>query len=109
MVKKHESETTRIEIAQLVADTLKLVEMESRTATIRFESVISRGLPPIFVDGVQIQQVVLNLIRNAIEAIEEAGITTSVIKVGVVTPSRRREHDTLSHRMPGTGPVMVPV
>jgi hypothetical protein len=49
MVKKHESETTRIEIAQLVADTLKLVEMESRTATIRFESVISRGLPPILI------------------------------------------------------------
>jgi signal transduction histidine kinase len=83
MVKKHESENTRIEVGQLVADTLKLVETQGRSANIRFESAISRDLPSIFVDGVQIQQVVLNLIRNAIEAIEEAGITTSVIKVGV--------------------------
>src|SRR4029077_8251775 len=31
---------------------------------------LDRGMAPIMVDGVQIQQVVLNLVRNAVEAIE---------------------------------------
>ena len=74
MVKKHESEVARTEIGQLVTEVLKLVEMESRSASVRFECVIAPDLPPVFVDGVQIQQVVLNLTRNAIEAMEEAGI-----------------------------------
>ena len=104
MVKKHESETTRIEVGQLVADTLKLVEMESRSANIRFESVISRDLPPIFVDGVQIQQVVLNLIRNAIEAIEEAGIATSLIKIGVSGTAENEIAVSVTDYGPGIGP-----
>lgn len=104
MVKKHESETTRIEVGQLVADTLKLVEMESRSANIRFESVISRDLPPIFVDGVQIQQVVLNLIRNAIEAIEEAGIATSLIKIGVSGTAENEIAVSVTDFGPGIGP-----
>lgn len=104
MVKKHESETTRIEVGKLVADTLKLVEMESRSANIRFESVISRDLPPIFVDGVQIQQVVLNLIRNAIEAIEEAGIATSLIKIGVSGTAENEIAVSVTDYGPGIGP-----
>jgi signal transduction histidine kinase len=104
MVRKHESETTRIEVGQLVADTLKLAEMESRSTNIRFESAISRDLPPILVDGVQIQQVVLNLIRNAIEAIEEAGITTSVIKVGVSCTTENEIAVSVTDHGPGIGP-----
>jgi signal transduction histidine kinase len=83
MMKKHESEATEFKVGQLVTDALKLVEMESRNVNIRVESAISPDLPPVLIDGIQIQQVVLNLTRNAIEAIEEAGITNSVIKVDV--------------------------
>ena len=82
MVKKHESERAKIEVGPLVADTLKLVEMESRAGDIQLESTIAPDLPPVFVDGIQIQQVVLNLTRNAIEAMEESG-HTGTIKVGV--------------------------
>ena len=39
-------------------------------------------LPPVFADSIQIQQVVLNLTRNAIEAMKESGHTGS-INVGV--------------------------
>ena len=43
MVKKHESERHQVEVGQLVADALKLVEMESRSADIRLESVDCAG------------------------------------------------------------------
>ena len=83
MVKKHESEVTRIEIGQLVTEALKLVEIESRSASVHFECVVSPDLPPVFADGIQIQQVVLNLTRNAIEAIEEAGIPGGAVRIDV--------------------------
>jgi signal transduction histidine kinase len=44
MVKKHEPEATKIEVGQLVADTLKLVGMEGRNANIRVEAAIAPGL-----------------------------------------------------------------
>jgi signal transduction histidine kinase len=84
MVRKHESEATEVEVGRLVANVVKLVELESRNGYIQVETSIAPNLPPVFVDGIQIEQVVLNLTRNAIEAIEEAGIASSVIKVGVV-------------------------
>ncbi|MGB9370250.1 MAG: ATP-binding protein [Xanthobacteraceae bacterium] len=82
MVKKHESSRAKVDVGPLVAETLRLAELESRGGDIRLESSIAPGLPPVFVDGIQIQQVVLNLTRNAIEAIEETG-QTGTIKVGV--------------------------
>ena len=57
--------------------------MEGRNANVRVEAAISPGLQPVLVDGIQIQQVVLNLTRNAIEAIEEARIANGVIKIAV--------------------------
>jgi signal transduction histidine kinase len=104
MVKKHESEATETDLGELVAVALKLVEMESRNANIRVESAISPGLPPVFVDGIQIQQVVLNLTRNAIEAIEEAGITSSVIKVGVVGTAEKEIAVSVTDCGPGISP-----
>jgi signal transduction histidine kinase len=104
MVKKHDSEATQIEVGELVAVALKLVEMESRNVNIRVESAISPDLPPVFVDGIQIQQVVLNLTRNAIEAIEDAGIANSVIKVGVVATAKNE----IAVSVADCGPGIVP-
>jgi C4-dicarboxylate-specific signal transduction histidine kinase len=101
MMKKHESEATQVEVGQLVADTLKLVEMESRNADIRVEAAIAPGVPTVFVDGIQIQQVVLNLVRNAIEAVEEAGITSSVVKVEVVSTPENEIAVSVADRGPG--------
>jgi signal transduction histidine kinase/ABC-type uncharacterized transport system substrate-binding protein len=83
MVKMHPSEMSMIDVGQLVADSLRLVQMENRTANIRFEVVITPDVMPILGDAIQIQQVVLNLAHNAIEAIEDAGISDGVIQVGV--------------------------
>jgi signal transduction histidine kinase len=101
MVKKHESEVAKLEMGQLVTETLKLVEMESRSASIRFECAISPDLPPVFVDGIQIQQVVLNLIRNAVEAIDEAGIPSGVIKIDVSGSAKNGIAVTVTDNGPG--------
>jgi signal transduction histidine kinase len=104
MVKKHEPEAVETELGELIAAALKLVEMESGIANIRIEPAISPELPPVFVDGIQIQQVVLNLTRNAIEAIEGAGIASSVIKVAVVGSAKNEIAVSVADCGPGIAP-----
>jgi signal transduction histidine kinase len=104
MVKKHESETARVEAGELVADALSLVEMEGRSKDVRIESAIAHNLPPVLVDRIQIQQVVLNLTRNAIEAAEEAGISGSVIKVGVAETAKNEIAVSVTDNGPGIAP-----
>jgi C4-dicarboxylate-specific signal transduction histidine kinase len=104
MMKKHQSEPRRVEMGQLVTDTLKLVEMERHSGGIHLETAIARDLPPVFVDGIQIQQVVLNLTRNAIEAMEESGSTDSLITIGV----RGSEHGEVAVSVTDHGPGVAP-
>jgi C4-dicarboxylate-specific signal transduction histidine kinase len=104
MVKKHDPEATETELGELVAVVLKLVETESRNANIRIQLTVSPELPLVFVDGIQIQQVVLNLTRNAIEAIEEAGIASSIIKVAVAGTAKNEIAVSVSDCGPGIAP-----
>jgi C4-dicarboxylate-specific signal transduction histidine kinase len=90
IVKRHESEASEIELGKLVTDTVSLVEMESRLKDIRIEVVVAGGLPPVLADAVQIQQVVLNLARNGIEAMDEPAVAEKVLRVEV---SRYGEHE----------------
>ena len=87
----------------MVAETLKLVELESRVGDIRLESSIAPDLPPVFADRIQIQQVVLNLTRNAIEAMEESG-HTGAITVGVAGNGHGEIAVSVADRGPGIAP-----
>ena len=57
--------------AQLIIDVSKLVEFEVRARGWRLVLNLEGGLPLVQCDGVQIQQVLLNLVRNAVEAMSE--------------------------------------
>ena len=102
MVKKHESKRSEVDVGRLVADTLKLAEITSHTGDIRLESEIAPDLPTATADGIQIQQVVLNLTRNAIEAMEEAGLE-GTIKIGL-----RHENGEVAVSVADCGPGVAP-
>jgi two-component system sensor histidine kinase DctS/two-component system sensor kinase FixL len=58
-------------INELVRNVQNLVAAEARRRHVEVHVELGEQLPLIQVDSIQIQQVVLNLIRNAFEAIEE--------------------------------------
>jgi signal transduction histidine kinase len=68
LAQKTESERSRLDLNELVNDILPLVrpEMLSQRVALRLE--LAPDLPPILGDRVQLQQVVVNLLVNAVQA-----------------------------------------
>lgn len=68
-VRKGELEKNPIDIAILLGEVRSLLSTELRHCEVKFSFNVEKGLPCISGDSIQIQQVLVNLIRNAIEAI----------------------------------------
>ena len=70
-VSKGETERRVQSLNQLVEEALALALVGGKQSGVRTSLELDQTLPPVLVDHVQIQQVVLNLVRNAVEAMEE--------------------------------------
>jgi len=60
-------------VERIVKETLALCQHDLDRIHASARAVIPNGLPPVIVDVLQIEQALLNLLRNSIEAILEAG------------------------------------
>ena len=65
--KRHTTRTT-VDLNQVVRETLALRAHEQRALNVRVIDGLAAGLPPVFADPHQIQQILLNLIINAEQA-----------------------------------------
>jgi two-component system sensor kinase FixL len=68
MTKHHQTEKVLTHCQVLLTEAAALGESEARIHDIKMVIKVEPDLPPMLVDSIQIQQVVLNLIRNAIQA-----------------------------------------
>jgi two-component system sensor kinase FixL len=68
MARQGESVKETVDCNDLIESAVRLAESEARIYDIQVEFEKGKDLPPVSVDGVQIQQVALNLLRNAMEA-----------------------------------------
>ncbi|MGE3932670.1 MAG: ATP-binding protein [Rhodospirillaceae bacterium] len=71
-LKSGESGHESIDVAQLFAAVQNLVRAEAAYNSVHIAMHVEPGLPPVLVDAIQIEQVILNLIRNSIEAMDRA-------------------------------------
>jgi signal transduction histidine kinase len=87
MVKRHEYEVAHVDLGRLVTSAVELAEMESRLTGLQIRIHMGCASTLVLVDEIQIQQVVLNLIRNGIEAMasgqaEGMALTVEVDRAG---------------------------
>lgn len=82
------AQRSRSDVGSLVARCRDLVGPELRKAGISLEIAGLTGLPPVICNEVQIQQVFLNVIRNAREAINAAGMANGLITISGLAETR---------------------
>lgn len=104
MIRKRDSEPEQIDINSVVQGTLPLVDADARANGIRLRVELTPDLAPVRCDVVQIQQVLLNLVRNAIDAMQAAGSS----RRQVVIRTARSGTDTIAVEVADTGPGVDP-
>lgn len=77
--RKRQSTRTMIDVNQVVTETLSLRVYEHRLANISVVTALASGLPQVFADAHQVQQVLLNLIINAEQAMLSANGRGSLV------------------------------
>lgn len=71
-IKKPDAGRTRVDLNQLLQEVVTLAEVDARINDVPIHLEFEGGLPQVSVEVVQIQQVALNLLRNAMEAMQHA-------------------------------------
>jgi two-component system sensor histidine kinase TtrS len=69
-----------VELAPILSATLDLAGPEAAQSNVRL-TIRAGDLPPVFADPIQIEQVLLNLVRNSIDAIRHAGLAAREVTV----------------------------
>ena len=80
LIRKQEIDTQSLDVNRVVDDVMSLIEADARSEGIPVQVRKAVGLPTVRADAVQIQQVLLNLTRNSVDAMrdglaKERGIT----------------------------------
>jgi PAS domain S-box-containing protein len=70
-LRKREPETIEIDMNSLVRDGFRFVAGEALRRRVEIRLELAHGLPPVFGDRIQLQQVLLNLIVNGMDAMEQ--------------------------------------
>ncbi len=70
LARKGESERVQVALNHLVRDLLGLVSNELRASGIALQLMLDESLPAVKCDRIQVEQVMLNLVRNAMDVLE---------------------------------------
>lgn len=81
-VRKRDLRRSTAYLGELVGEVCDLIDSEARRYEVSIEVDIDRDLPPVLVDAIQIEQVILNLVRNAIEAMLDNTPAQRVVRIG---------------------------
>ncbi len=79
--KKRLGQRQLLEINTIIDATIRLVEADILARNFNLRKSLTPALPKVFVDNIQIQQVVLNLIRNAMDAMESAPVRENIVTI----------------------------
>jgi len=95
-----ESQQTTVEVVEVIEAAAALAQVEATQNGVVIAVRLDENLPSILVDRIQIEQVLLNLLRNATEAL----ITANCERREIVIEARRSDNDAIEITVADTGP-----
>ncbi len=104
MAAKQLPELVSLDLNEVVQESLLFVRHEIDTRAIRVTASYARGLKPVTGDRIQLQQVIVNLLINAVQAVEAQHETNR--KISLATGSDPDE--AIWFRLRDTGPGVLP-
>lgn len=99
LLSRREPALKKLSLRPLLEETAAIAEIEARRRGFSITPDIPDGLPPIFGDATMIEQVVFNLLRNAIQATSEMPSPRRDVVLGV-----EYREDTVEIRVADRGP-----
>ena len=81
MLKKGEQERARLDINDLIRELMTLVQGDLKDRGVSSRAELADDLPRVLADRIQLRQVILNLIMNAIEAMVSDSGRARVLRV----------------------------
>ena len=80
-VKRREPLRNAVRIQDLIENTLPLVELQAHQFFVAIQTSIAPDLPAVLADGVMLEQVLLNLTRNAIESMQDIAPERRILRI----------------------------
>ncbi|MFZ6768773.1 ATP-binding protein [Undibacterium sp. Di26W] len=80
-VKKREATREPVQITDLIHSVTPLVELQAQTSHVALQWQIKSGLPMVLADSVLLEQVLLNLTRNAIESMQKTPPENRILRI----------------------------
>lgn len=98
-IRKREPKREACAMAEVVDEAFALFEPQARTQQVRIGRQIQGGLPEVLADSTMLEQVMINLLRNAAEAMADLAPSERIIQVNV-----SRDLDHIIVRVADRGP-----
>jgi PAS domain S-box-containing protein len=106
LYRKGSSQMDSVDVSELTGEMLLILHNEAHRHSVNIVTYVAEGLPKVMADRVQLQQVLMNLMLNGIQAMEDAGgvltikaqlrqdvqVQISVSDTGVGLPDDKAEH-----------------
>lgn len=103
-VQKGEPHISSVDVDEIVREAIDLVIPLIRRHSVRIETAIAPGLPPLLADPVQVLQVLVNLFSNAVHAVADH----ASLRRDVVVSARRVAKDRIELAVADGGPGLSP-
>ncbi|KQM75336.1 PAS domain S-box protein [Xylophilus sp. Leaf220] len=108
-VKKSEPNRSPSDVQEMVTEAVELAEIELRRRNVRLSHYVAARLPALMVDPILIEQVLVNLMRNAAESIDSAQRPPGRRAVELrVVPKRIENQDTIEFAVLDSGQGLAP-
>jgi PAS domain S-box-containing protein len=104
LVRKAPAQADELDINEVIVETVALARSEILRSGVVLETQLGRDLPSVRGDRVQLQQVIMNLVMNAVEAMSSMGEGTRELQIA--TDKDREEHVAIT--VSDSGPMVEP-
>ena len=108
LVRQHAPEKTPVPVNDIITKTLDLLAYQLRVSDIALETALAPDLPVIAGDPHQLQQVILNLLHNAIQAMAATHRPGSLRVESALSPDRASIRVTVADDGPGIASEHLP-